>query len=153
MPELRQRDPRVEDKAFLAFLRTQRCCVCGAPPPVQAAHIRMGNLSRGKRPTGIGEKPSDRHSVSLCATCHLDGPEALHKVGEELFWRRMGMNPFVFADMLYAEFAVGRHFTFSVNKSKPKRKRKKKPLTGLAYSMNNVRKNRPKRKWPKRRMR
>ena len=104
MPELRQREPRVEDKAFLAFVRRQRCCVCGATPPVQAAHIRMGNLTRGKRPTGIGERPSDKFSVPLCVDCHLDGPEALHKLGEERFWQRVGMNPFVFAAALYEEF-------------------------------------------------
>ena len=123
MPELCQRDPRVEDKAFLAFVRRQRCCVCGAPPPVQAAHIRMGSLAYGKRDTGRGERPSDCWTTPLCQSCHLDGPEAQHRVGEKRFWQMHNLNPFAIAIRLYAEFAVGRDFTFPVNKSKPKRKR------------------------------
>jgi hypothetical protein len=104
MPELRQRDPRVEDKPFLAFLRRQRCCACGAPPPVQAAHIRMGSIAHGKRPTGGGERPSDRWAVSLCVACHMDGPEAQHRIGEARFWRTQNLNPFAIAIRLYEEF-------------------------------------------------
>jgi hypothetical protein len=104
MTELRQRQPRVEDKAFLAFVRRQPCCVCGAFPPVQAAHLRQACPERGKRATGLGERPDDRWVVGLCAPCHLDGPGALHKVGEEKFWCRAGIDPFEIAATLYAEF-------------------------------------------------
>jgi hypothetical protein len=54
--ELRQREPRVEDEAFLAFVRTHLCAACGAPPPNHAAHIAMACPERGKRATGFGEK-------------------------------------------------------------------------------------------------
>ena len=104
MPELRQREPRIEDKAFLVFVREQRCCVCGAPPPVQAAHIRMASLAHGKRETGRGERPSDKWTVGLCSDCHLDGPNAQHKMGEKRFWQSHNLNPFVIAQRLYAEF-------------------------------------------------
>jgi hypothetical protein len=104
MTELRQRQPRVEDRAFLAFVRRQRCRGCGVFPPVQAAHLRRACPERGKRETGAGEKPDDRWSVPLCSTCHLDGPGALHKVEEERFFARIGVDPFLVAAALFAEF-------------------------------------------------
>ena len=105
MTELRQRDPRQENKAFLAFVRSKPCCACGASPPVQAAHLRQGCPERGKRPTGIGERPSDSWAVPLCALCHLTGREALHKLGEQRFWKRIGKDPFQIAADLFAEFS------------------------------------------------
>ena len=104
MTALRQREPRKSNAAFLAFVRRQRCCACGEFPPVQAAHVRMASPECGKRATGIGERPDDRWSVPLCARCHLDGPDALHKVGEERFWKRAGVDPFALAAALYEEF-------------------------------------------------
>jgi hypothetical protein len=100
MPELRQRDPRVEDKAFLAYVRRQRCCVCGAPPPVQAAHIRMASPANNKRQTGKGERPSDKWCTPLCRECH----EVQHKMSEAWFWRYHDFDPFKIALGFYAEF-------------------------------------------------
>lgn len=108
MSELRQRDPRVQCPAFLAFVRRCPCCACPAPAPSQAAHIRMGNPAIGKRNAGIGEKPSDRWAVPLCADCHLDAPDAQHKVGERKFWERVGVDPFALAAQLYAQFEESR---------------------------------------------
>ncbi len=166
--ELRQRQPRVEDKAFLAFVRTRRCCSCGAPPPSHAAHIRMACRERGKRETGKGERPSDRYATPMCQTCHLDGPGAQHKGPEAAFWRRVGVDPFAVAAALYAEFTSAHasrspkrpsqakgatywgakvrrpkrkrpaHFTFAADKSKPKMK--SRPLRSAS-------------RWPKRTMR
>lgn len=99
-----QRQPRVECPAFLAFVRRKPCCACGAPAPSQAAHIRMSSIAMGKRSTGIGEKPSDRWCTPLCADCHLDSPEAQHRVGEQKFWYRVGIDPCSLASVLYAQF-------------------------------------------------
>lgn len=101
---VRQRQPRIECPAFLDFVRAHPCCACGAPPRSQAAHIRMGCIDIGKRPTGIAEKPSDRFCTPLCAKCHLDDNQAQHVVGEKEFWKRVGLNPFEIAAALYAEF-------------------------------------------------
>lgn len=101
---LRQREPRVECPAFLAFVRRRQCCACGAPAPSQAAHVRFGNPAIGKRNSGIGEKPSDCWAVPLCADCHLDSPEAQHQIGERAFWARIGIDPFALATRLYAQF-------------------------------------------------
>lgn len=51
------------DNAYLEWLRSQPCCVCGASPRSQAAHVRLN--SRG----GIGQKPLFS-AVPLCARCH-----------------------------------------------------------------------------------
>ena len=101
---VRQRQPRVECPAFLDFVRGHPCCACGKAPRSQAAHIRMGNLDIGKRPTGIAEKPSDRWTVPLCDRCHLNDNEAQHVVGEKAFWNRLGLDPFKIAADLYAVF-------------------------------------------------
>ena len=109
---LRQRDPRVECPAFLAFVRRHACSACGAPAPNQAAHLRFTDPRYPeKRAVGIGEKPSDRWAVPLCAECHLDAPDAQHKVGEHEFWKRVGVNPFELAANLYAQFERRRNQT------------------------------------------
>lgn len=104
MNELRQRQPREECQAFLAFVRRRPCCVCLAPPPSQAAHIRMSCPERGKRSSGIGEKPSDQWCTPLCTSCHLDAPDAQHKGGERAFWTRVGVDPFETAARLWTQF-------------------------------------------------
>lgn len=93
----RQREPRLYDAGFLAFLRTQRCCCCGRHPPVQAAHIRIGLFAKGM-------KPHDKNAVPLCSWCHLDGPQAQHKMNEESFWKMWELDPFAIAAKLYAEY-------------------------------------------------
>lgn len=105
---IRQRQPRVWDPQFLAFVRRQRCCVCGNFPPSHAAHVRMACLKIGKRQVGKGERPDDMWAVALCAGCHQSGPGAQHKGAEEKFWKRVGVDPFKVAADLYEEFKRGR---------------------------------------------
>lgn len=122
---LRQRQPRIRNPKFLAFVRTQRCGACGAPPPSQATHIRMASLEYGKRSTGVGEKSSDQWSVPLCQGCHLDKPSAQHRVGEQEFWSRSGLNPFAIAMGLYDDFmSAGRKPASRISR-RPQRKKPK----------------------------
>lgn len=104
MTELRQREPRVRDAAFLAFVREQQCVACGAPSPSEAAHLRMGSMGHGKRETGAHEKPSDRWANPLCRRCHL-GPGGQHSRGESIWWGMTGLDPFKLASDLYSRFA------------------------------------------------
>lgn len=97
---LRQRQPRLRDPGFLAFVRRQPCCRCGASPS-EAAHLRMGSRARDKRPTGMSEKPDDRWANPLCAGCHRNDPGAQHRVGEVAFWPRVGIDPFEHASALW----------------------------------------------------
>lgn len=101
---LRQREPRITDKAFLAFVHTKPCCACGTFSDVQAAHLRRPCLERGKRATGLGERPNDFWSVPLCRGCHLDSPNSLHRTSEEVFFARLKIDPFALAADLYEEF-------------------------------------------------
>jgi hypothetical protein len=93
----RQRRPRVEDKQHLAFIRTLRCCVCGAPGP-DPAHIRSASAIHGKRETGGAEKASDKWTVPLCRSHHDDQ----HAAGNELlWWASKGIDPFGLALALH----------------------------------------------------
>jgi hypothetical protein len=98
-----QRQPRLVDPSYLAWLRKLPCCACGRQPS-EAAHLRMGNLAIDKRPTGMGEKPSDFWATPLCSWCHRDDPQSQHNIGEKDFWVRLGIDPFALAIKLYAEY-------------------------------------------------
>ena len=149
---VRQRQPRIECPAFLAFVRRHACCACGRAAPSQAAHIRMGCREIGKRPTGIAEKPSDRWAVPLCAGCHLDAPDAQHRVGESVFWARVGLNPFELAENLYAEFEA-EHPNGAHNRTHKKVAFRAKPRQHPVRASDSRTKLRPpKRKWPSRKM-
>jgi hypothetical protein len=54
--------------------------MCGATAPIEVAHVRLGSGA------GIGQKPDDWRTVSLCGGsggCHA----RQHRVGEATFWR------------------------------------------------------------------
>lgn len=67
-----------EDAKRLAFIRTLPCVVCFAPPPSEAAHLRLGLAG------GIGMKPRDLWTVPLCHQCHARSHRG---AGEVAFWR------------------------------------------------------------------
>ena len=148
MNELRQRQPRMVDEGFLAFLRKQRCAFCGRWPgdrfnPIQAAHLRMACPVLGKRYTGKQEKPDDRWATPLCSWCHLDGPSAQHKIGEQNFWGLAEINPFFLAMDLYTQYGG--------DGGKPRR-RKSIIKPRLAKGIRRII-MRGKRSWPKRKLR
>jgi hypothetical protein len=105
-----QRQPRLYDPGYLAFLRQKPCCVCGHAAPSEAAHIRMGKLEIGKPSTGMAEKPSDRFAVPLCGpdfqTSWVGCHQQQHTMSEESFWKLWADNadPFAVAARLYAEY-------------------------------------------------
>lgn len=53
---------------YLAFVRQQACCLCGAPPPSDPHHCG---------PRGAGQKTDDYRVAPLCRDCH----EAVHRAG------------------------------------------------------------------------
>lgn len=97
----KQRRPRVTDERHLAAIRSLQCLVCGSAP-VEAAHIRTGSIKHGKRPVGVGERPSDLWTVPLCHRCHRTGPEAQHAGNELAFYQRHRIDPFATALALWA---------------------------------------------------
>lgn len=93
----KQKRPRIEDERHLKFIRSLRCCICGAPNP-DPAHIRAASAIHGKRETGGGERPSDKFVVPLCRAHH----DEQHNGNELLFWVAKGVDPFGLALALYS---------------------------------------------------
>lgn len=93
-----QRQPRERDNRHLAFIRRLPCAACGIAGPCDAAHLRAGDITIGKRPTGKAEKPSDRWATPLCRPCH----ERQHSGAELAFWSALGIEPFELCQALYA---------------------------------------------------
>jgi hypothetical protein len=85
-PDLRRR------AQHLAFVRQLPCVACGKAAPSEAAHVRSGSDG------GAGMKPSDRYSVSLCASCHA----LQHEFGELTFWSALRIDPLNAASGLWA---------------------------------------------------
>lgn len=102
-----QRAPRIVDKAFLAFVRTQPCAVgpVGCSGPVEAAHIRYG--APGAPNPGLQRKSNDRRCVPLCTGHHRLGPGAQHSMNERAFWASHGKDPDVIAAGLGRRFDGG----------------------------------------------
>lgn len=112
----RQRRPRVENGAHLAFIRSLPCAICGRKP-CDAAHLRAPNRMLGKTEAGTAAKPDDRWATPLCSG--PDGHHAEQHRGSELaFWFRYGIqNPWqlclalfaVSGDQQEAETILSRH--------------------------------------------
>ena len=59
-------------KAYLDYVRSRPCCICGSPPPSDPHHF-FGSM--GPR------KTSDYHSVAMCRPCHthVEGNPLVHR--------------------------------------------------------------------------
>ena len=78
----RSRDAR-SCPAHRAWVRRHRCSVPGCNAlPIECAHIRSGTDG------GIALKPSDRWTISLCATHHAEQ----HRIGEPAFEQRYAID-------------------------------------------------------------
>lgn len=89
------------DPAYLAMVRQCPCLRCGLDPCWEAAHVRMSSGARGKA-GGMRKKPDDKYALPLCSPCHTRDPDSQHKVGELIFWHRVGLNPLAVCDRLHA---------------------------------------------------
>lgn len=98
---IRLRDTTERDPVYLALVRQCQCVACGLDKADEAAHLRMSSAAHGKR-GAMAKKPADRWAAPLCAQCHREGPDAQHKIGEQEFWHRAGINPLLFCVRLYA---------------------------------------------------
>lgn len=94
--------PRDKNDRHLKFIRSLPCAICGTHKHVEAAHLRMGARAYGKPETPMGVRPDDKWSTPLCAFHHRTGPDAQHTMGEEQFWARHRINPFILATSLWA---------------------------------------------------
>ena len=95
--KLRQRQPRVKDKAHVEWIRSLPCLITGRHFQIEVAHIRYSDGVLGKRETGKGERPDDRWTVPLAGDQH----RAQHATGEREWWRRQGIDPLPVCLALY----------------------------------------------------
>ena len=61
---------------YLAWIRTQPCCVCGSTKFIEASHTG---------PHGIGQKSPDTSAIPLCAKHHRTGNDSYHRLGPRKF--------------------------------------------------------------------
>jgi hypothetical protein len=88
-----ERQPRERDDAYLNFIRSQRCCLCGTNEGVQAAHLRVGSIGDGKPYGAMQMKSSDKWALPLCERHHAEQ----HSMNESEFWASFGIDPFALA--------------------------------------------------------
>lgn len=110
-----QRHPRVKLAAHRDFVSSLPCIVCGDNTSTECAHIRMGDLSVGKLPTGMGQKPSDIWVLPLCGRCH----RRQHEWTEPSFWGEHKIDPHKKALALWAatgDYELGEIIVRPINK-------------------------------------
>ena len=76
IPKPQKRATRWRSQAHCSFVRSHACSVCGSTAAIEVAHVRLGSGA------GMGQKPDDWNTVSLCKTCH----QRQHNLGEATFW-------------------------------------------------------------------
>lgn len=78
-----KRASRWRSQAHCNFVRGHACSVCHSTAGIEVAHVRLGSGA------GMGQKPDDWRTVSLCRDCH----RMQHELGERTFWRGTKDNP------------------------------------------------------------
>jgi hypothetical protein len=63
-------------RRYLAWIRTQPCCVCGSRKFIEASHTGAH---------GIGQKSPDSSAIPLCAKHHRTGNDSYHRLGPRKF--------------------------------------------------------------------
>lgn len=71
-----KRSTRWRSQKHCNFVRGHACSACGSDIAIEVAHVRIGSGA------GMGQKPDDWRTVSLCRDCH----QRQHNVGEATFW-------------------------------------------------------------------
>lgn len=90
------------DEAYLAQVRQLPCLKCGMEPCLEAAHVRITSAAFHKFNAG-GKTPADKWALPLDHGCHVADRDALHRIGEFLFWHQLGLNPLLICEGLYAK--------------------------------------------------
>lgn len=88
IPKEPKRSTRWRSPAHCNFVRSHACCVCGSTTAIEVAHVRMGSGA------GMGQKPDDWNTLSLCKICHA----IQHRHGEQTFWNSAKIDPHALAE-------------------------------------------------------
>lgn len=76
IPKAPKRSSRWRSMSHCNFVRGHACSVCDSTSGIEVAHVRLGSGA------GMGQRPDDWRTVSLCRDCHA----TQHRVGERTFW-------------------------------------------------------------------
>jgi hypothetical protein len=77
-----KKDAGKRSPAHRKWVRGHACSACGSMTAIECAHVREGTDG------GMGLKPSDRWTISLCKECHSEQ----HRIGEWPFAIKHGIN-------------------------------------------------------------
>jgi len=87
---------------YLAWIRTLGCVVCarvsGGATVIEAAHTN----ALGSR--GMSQKTSDFSAIPLCSGHHRESPDSYHRLGEQAFSYKHGIDLKVLALRLQRQF-------------------------------------------------
>lgn len=72
----------IRDAAYLRYIRSQPCVVCGSQRGVEAAHTG---------PRGLSQKACDRGTIPLCRAHHQVGKYSYHGLGPRAFAELYGL--------------------------------------------------------------
>lgn len=78
--------------AHRKWVGNHECCACGATARIECAHVRVGTDG------GMGQKPSDWWTISLCHDCHNEQ----HRTGERSFERKYKIDMKALAEEFFA---------------------------------------------------
>lgn len=85
IPKKAKRSSRWRSPAHRAWVRKHACSNCGSTVAIEVAHVRIGSNA------GMGQKPDDWRTVSLCSICHA----AQHSIGEKTFWHGLDVEALI----------------------------------------------------------
>jgi len=88
IPKPPKRETRWRSAAHCGFVRSHACSTCDSTVAIEVAHIRLGTGA------GMGQKPHDWFTVSLCKECH----QMQHNRGERTFWSEAAIDPLKLAE-------------------------------------------------------
>ena len=78
-----KKDAGKRSPAHRKWVRGHACSACGSMTAIECAHVREGTDG------GMGLKPSDWWTISLCKECHM----LQHQIGEGSLVARHAMQP------------------------------------------------------------
>lgn len=94
IPKAPKRSSRWRSQAHCNFVRGHACSVCGSDVAIEVAHVRIGSGA------GMGQKPDDWRTVSLCREHHA----GQHRIGEVTFWENYRRDHGLDVEALIDEF-------------------------------------------------
>jgi len=107
-PAQGQRQPRVREPQYLAFIRRLPCIAGlvegGCSGRMEAAHVRFADASVGRRDPGLQRKPDDSWSLPSCHSHHQCDQ---HRQNERAYWQRIGVDPNALCLALHAAYETG----------------------------------------------